>query len=1113
MRTSHRTSRTLAAVCASGLFAAACSDPTESTVTQLNLDRPIDIAFACHGEMRVTEGNAPDGSQPIVQTAQPTVSCELRSPQVSPDQDVALPVPPGQEEIGGTAPKTPAWYAFILQSASGTVAIARWLSRPTDTFSGSEVGVLDADPLTPGKNAISVGEDPVAIATDKSGCWEVTANAGSCDMSALEINSAVDTNSPAIRVDRLAVRNGAGTLMRAKPAAMVAEPNGTTVGLTCPMAPTGLVYVAYPSCGLVAAVDLSDGQSGKIVAGIQFDAAGAPTVLSGDALTNLTCVDECAGAPLPAMDQRPKRPVALALRRDTRVNTTRLAIGADNSSLVTIVNLDDQSLPQAMMPVTQIQLQDPGQSLGISGLALSPQIGMGGTRGIDDVGGPGGQNQYVYAVATDGTVRVAEVLKNIECDTQVDARFLRGVRDVPLLQCFPVGSPETPPRRTGAKGPGIQLTGDGVPTSVAIVKGLSAIPTSVVQSTLVGYFAIITSSNGRAFVVNVDDDRGPDEFDPGLWVGTAPALIMAHQLRDSVADRDAKPEESENGVAVPSCTVNDPLVATTGGPRSTAMPTRTIPDSTLSADVATAMPGLRQVACFAKPGVAPEQEISELQFAAPQDVRDVVYPELRNATTQSWTAVWEGPLSLDSDLIARDGRRVRQGQMAVKDGMRLTDGSQPFCEMGVEPYDIVQFRGCNPANADLDCPGGYTCFVHPDSKVSGIGSCMKSDEAGRLANACRDFLVSMRRYTVGGNADGRVESGTLRLLPRQHELYATPIDGCVSDQQCDDIARYVAGHNAAADLYTANRTKWSCQADPLRAPINADPAANKRCVQTCGFHTLDEGSANYDALDRDADCATGTICVGATPEGARGTCMEGVVPPQSCVNGPQMFDVRVSEAFMIRGTDDGYVHPFIEAADGSCQRDPDASRLQVGRIPLKAPACDPAADPFTGRRPDGTLDANPCSTTVEHYAKRRVYTGDNCTLASEPIEARQADAIRFSNRSLTIHLVDPTYPGDGPCNVDRLGPFTGAKVPMVPPGSSPTVNGYTLTFDTKVGFSPLFIPNVTSIYPVKVVRGPSESIWIMDEGDFLSTTIGVPSTRGQVYRVESAALSPFNLLQ
>src|SRR5205085_1283594 len=98
---------------------------------------------------------------------------------------------------------------------------------------------------------------------------------------------------------------------------------------------------------------------------------------------------------------------------------------------------------------------------------------------------------------------------------------------------------------------------------------------------------------------------------------------------------------------------------------------------------------------------------------------------------------------------AIDGPVVRTGTLAVDNAnqMRLDDPTHPFCDAGVEPYDIVELRGCDPANNNADCPIDYTCYVHPASKIPGLGACMLNNEAERLASACEPFLTSLRRYT------------------------------------------------------------------------------------------------------------------------------------------------------------------------------------------------------------------------------------------------------------------------------------------------------------------------------------------------------------------------------
>src|SRR5262249_55093852 len=154
----------------------------------------------------------------------------------------------------------------------------------------------------------------------------------------------------------------------------------------------------------------------------------------------------------------------------------------------------------------------------------------------------------------------------------------------------------------------------------------------------------------------------------------------------------------------------------------------------------------------------------------------------------------------------------------------------------------------------------------------------------------------------------------------------------------------------------------------------------------------------------------------------------------------------------------------------ACVRDPNANPFQVGRIPLDALACDPTADPRTGRKPDGTYEPNPCKMTVPETEYQLNYVPGTCTLADpdESVATRDATAIRFRNRGMQLTLVDPTYQGDLMCHADRKGTLT--DVPMVVPG-------YSLAFRQTAGFSSLAITNISPALPIKVLRGPTQSFW------------------------------------
>jgi hypothetical protein len=600
-------------------------------------------------------------------------------------------------------------------------------------------------------------------------------------------------------------------------------------------------------------------------------------------------------------------------------------------------------------------------------------------------------------------------------------------------------------------------------------------------------------------------------------------------LRDSLSVRGAVNEipnsEDPGRPGLALCKPSDPDVslggAGAGSPRAIATPVdNVVAGAPVSTVKVPELPNLHKILCTTEPsGDAPDGvAISDLQFGAPVSVRDQSFPDLRSLTSdETWSLSWEGVLSLDTTITSVDGPQTRSGQMTVDSkGMHLTEPTRPFCAMGVEPFDLVTFRGCNPMNGDGDCPSGYQCFVHPDSKVA-IGACMLRSEAPRLANACRDFLISLRHYTVGAT-----KSGELSLLPRRHELRTTPLDGCTSTMQCQQLADY-AVQNASDNLIDIDPNgmdknkdphTWECMADPDRKPVNVDPAKNLRCVQTCGYYP--------DLKDRDRDCDTNMVCQGATAPpmpgmpGGRGVCMEGVIPPQACVNGPQRFDVRASEAFTVIGSRSGYIHPIIDQG-GTCGPDPMASPVLRGRIPLTAPQCgDPlTTDPITGKLAVGGFEANPCSMTVQQTDLEKSYPNigcgancDPCANSTEVLTQRDAPAIKFRNPGMKLTLVDPYYPGDKTCVRDRQGVAVDGQPALRIPLAFP---GYSLTFEQRAGFSPLVLPAITPAFPVKVVRGPTDSIWVLDNGDFLSTTTD-PSTRGRVFRIESTQLSVISVL-
>ena len=101
---------------------AACGDTTQNAPTQLNLDRPIDIAFACYGGLRLTNGTPADPSQQVADSPMPLAACDVRSQPAqacTADTDCQFttqptclldkmvcggtPLPPGQQALASPA--------------------------------------------------------------------------------------------------------------------------------------------------------------------------------------------------------------------------------------------------------------------------------------------------------------------------------------------------------------------------------------------------------------------------------------------------------------------------------------------------------------------------------------------------------------------------------------------------------------------------------------------------------------------------------------------------------------------------------------------------------------------------------------------------------------------------------------------------------------------------------------------------------------------------------------------------------------------------------------------------------------------------------------------------
>lgn len=1017
---------TVLGLSALGLSSISCGQDTNPPALR-NLDRPSEIAFACFGDLRVD--GAPNTE--AITSAQPLSSCAAH---------LSGEPPVGQEGI-----IAPNYFAFVLQPTEGTVAVINVAAQ----------GIQDNDQFTPGLNDIPVGTLPVGMAEDRSGCFVLTANSGSCDLAAIDMTSALDLADVA-QVNRVSITTPAGDLLLTRPRSITAGPQTDVVGEACPLAADGLVYITYPECNLVATVDAA---TGEVLSGLAFRETGI--VEAATDADFAACPVQCSdGALTVAHGTEPETLVEKPVAVNVSPDGLSLYVTSETSPFFTIVELDVDGLPTANVQRIRVAPDSDGNDVGLRNFAVSDRIDMGGDI-YNSIVQPIGEFQFAYAAATDSTIRVIDIEHAQECDTQVDPRFLVDETDVEFLSCMPVGDLRTPPRRVGARGPGIELPGrldDGRNSTSSLAVPLDIAFTTLAEpdvglrpevpepDSMAGTFAFVTAATGRIFVLNVDDDAYADTFDAENPLATQLPLALPHQLRDNMI---ARPILSENCTGAPN---------SNGGVRVSGAPSQVIDLSHIANSKVHEMPFFRGQRCLGADSLGNpiDSVVTEFSFAADLETRAATFPDIRAVEDQVWSLAWEGPLSADGRDSAIDGPIVRKGVVG-RDGVRalLSDAGAPFCGLGVEPYDIVSLTGCNPLLDDDQCGVGESCYVHPDTTAAvQTGVCIAENQVDSLSGPCREFLISRRRYSVA-----KTNSEELELIERRRVLRTTPLDGCESATQCEELARLEPllsddSHPIEAELLDPERVfDWVCEADPGRAP------GIDRCQMAC---------------ESAEDCEDGFTCAGQR-------CVEAKLPPGECVAAVQRYQVLVGDAFVVLGSDDGYASPLIaEPGTGDCVLPPAANPLVASRIPLRPEPCDDDSDPYTG--------PNPCSTTVAHDEDYIPFVVENgqCIAQDVAERTREAPAVRFNNAGMQFHIVDTETRGDLECRADKAG---------VGPAYGTLFAGYQLLFEITNGFAPKIVAQVTAL-PSRIIPGPSGNLWILDQGDSSSLD------RGRVIRID-----------
>jgi hypothetical protein len=990
-------------------LSAACGQPLQAPPLA-HLDRPVDIAFGCAADVA-------DSTGAVTTVGLPNSAC-AGAAAVAPDAGTA-----GSPD-GGVGPlRTRYPLAFVIEAARGDVSV---------TLQGNSAFV-DNDVFAPGLNGIPVGRLPVGIVTTSNGCSTVVANNGSCDLALVNVGNAFRARPGSVR--RQVMSSSAGALA-ARPTAIVAPPSlpfdGTAPSCD-PSAPEGVVYVSFASCGLVARVELP---SGRILDGVQFHPGTAPTLVGPDVTCPIECTDVAgaAGAPSGAGAGAAASPQPVALDIDPAGD--RLYVGTQDTPNLAIVGLDAAGAPTK---VDTLALEGAG---GIVKLAATGDTAMGqeGSTGIF---------RFVYAIGQDQAIHVANVTPGdppVECDTQIDRRYLHNFNDVSLLACFPVGRTSNPPRRAASAGPGIRLPSGVLPLDLNFIQGAQSVPIGKQPdpSLLNGTFAVVsaigpvadaTIGRGLAYFINVNDSNYPQlqaNF-PSQWYDIA--LAIPHSLRDGNATR-----------IIGELNCVDPGYAGNIGPvRMDVDPVRLTGyiynDTGSFGD--TFAPSLHRVFC------ASNIPAWSLGVLAPPDVRAQMFPDLGTAGLRSAdvtsagdeqiVVTWEGPLTGQVADSRRTGGQLETGDQQIT----LHAPGALICALGVETGDIVALLGCT---SDTDCGLGERCIIHPDSPSGTSGMCLPAIDVTRLLGDCRETMIASRRYSAIEVGDDHVV-----IVPRKDVLYATPLDGCTDDAQCNAIEDWLVAQAqaGAAPGTPIIRHTYTCDVDGPRG-------GPKRCITTCAA---------------DVDCTAGSVC-----DTAIGQCILGAVPPPQCLAPLQRYEILAGDAFSIISSNGEYKgRQKVDPKSGLCVEDTSLGPLVINRFHRIEPTC---TDLSTS-----AVTPNPC-----FIPDLQEPTNDSGGFAMRP-----AYGIRVRSPGITFDMTDVAVPYPDAANQPgRL--FT------------PVNQSYTMAMRIGGGFIPMAL-SLNEALPSRARLAPNNVLWIVDSGDYPNGL-----TTGQVVQIVGATIGDIKLL-
>ena len=860
-------------------MAAACSS-TPAVIPTKNLDRPTDMTFACLGMVDA------DGNGSLRLTGQTMDTCH---PRGAVDPSIT---PHGQRTLGT--------FAFITNAGRGELAVV-------DMDRGR---LLDLTPKAPGYGMLPIGGDPEALAASQDGCWVVTANRTSCDLTLVAparlLVEIFSTNSstavPATEAGdfshRLVVRTGSGRTLQASTGEVAFLPPAQPTPL-CQAGATPRAVATFPGCDMVAVLDLSFETSTASIASAYYVRPDLPGGFQ-PAGNEPVCPEDCAAASAADGEtdggaESADGGIAAGIdggAQRTSLYLQPLALVPDGSrvyvasvldTVVTSLDIGDAGLGNphrielAEAPVGVSRLR-----LGVDPFATTQVTRSDGTTGTVAGQFLSNRGKFLYAFTADDSIRVLNLdgAAPVECDANIPITL-----NPQKLACLPVGSPG---RRPLARGPGIRIptrtnpdSPPPMPRDLAFAD-LQPTATDANYHSLSGQFGFVLASSGQVNVLNL----APNGED-----GLTPIPAKSCVPLDSVTTLPAVATNSfREARDVGQCARTQIAVS--------IAPQRSV----LQTDQAFATTAT--FSALDGPLIKP----FSLDNGTTTNWFD--YPDPDTIISWAWDVVWEGVLS----GTARGSGLVSQSDPA--DGQSaggLSDAGADFCASTVQAGDVLMFTGCTQ-NSDCQPDDQFSCQV----SVSGArGMCLPIDSAtsAKLIDNCARFMGSRMRYEV---AQATTTSLMLRL--KLDEVPRTTLNPCTRETQEKDC-RPDVDHDS---LVTGNpdgggKRVFECLEVRAHEP---------RCVRTC---------------KDDTDCRAGHVCetVPWVDASVGKLCVEAPPIDKECFPQPMTsYSVRAGHGFVVYGNSMPTLHNGRVASDGkTCQYDSSGNPSLVNRIPLSAPQC------------------------------------------------------------------------------------------------------------------------------------------------------------------------------